>query len=356
MRSSAVAERFAFRVVEKQKVSPSVVRLALAPEEGRAMPYDEGQFLSIQLPDGQARCYSMARAWDADGTVELHVRIHPGGLFSDRTLTKLDHGAAVAALGPFGGCVWVPWDGPTLMLAVGTGIAPLNAIVERLARSGHAAPVHLYWGVRTTDDLYLADHLRDLAEQLPWFHFVPVLEQPPAGSAYRQGFVQDQAARDFPSLADAQVYACGVPVMVEAARHLFVGSHGLPADRFHADPFSPPQEEEAATTAVAPLTVTAIDGDGNAHTLAASSGTSLLAVLRAAHMPLLSVCGGKKSCGTCRVAIAPEHFPRLPKADADEARLLAALDDPADNHRLACQVLLSPALDGLRVVLPREIP
>lgn len=355
MRSSAVAERFAFRVVEKQKVSPSVMRLALAPEEGRAMPYDEGQFLSIQLPGGQARCYSMARANAGDGTVELHVRVHPGGLFSDKMLAGLNHGAAVAALGPFGGCVWVPWAGPTLMLAVGTGIAPLNAIVERLTRSGHTTPVHLYWGGRTENDLYLADHLRHLAEQAPWFHFVPVLEQPPVGSTYRQGFVQDQAARDFPSLADAQVYACGIPVMVEAARQLFVERHGLPSDRFHADPFSPPQEKEATTSAT-PLAVTAIDGDGNAHTLAANSGTSLLAVLRAADLPLLSVCGGKKSCGTCRVSIAPEHLPRLPKADADEARLLVALDDPADNHRLACQILLSPALDGLRVILSRDIP
>lgn len=355
MWSSAVAGRFAFRVVEKQKVSPSVIRLALAPEDDRTMPYDEGQFLSIQLPGGQGRCYSMARARAADGQVELHVRIHPGGMFSDRTLAGLRPGACVAALGPFGDCVWVPWDGPTLMLAVGTGIAPLNAIVERLARTGHAAPVHLYWGVRTVDDLYLADHLRDLEQRLPWFRFVPVLEQAPPGGGWRQGFVQDQAARDFPSLADAQVYACGIPVMVEAARRLFVENHGLPAARFHADPFSPPQEESAAAAA-APLTITAVDAVGNIHTLAARAGATLMAALRAAGMPVLAVCGGKKSCGTCRVAVAPGDFSRLPPADIDEARLLAALDDAAETHRLACQVVLTPALDGLRVVLPNEIP
>lgn len=356
MQSSVAPERFRFRVVEKRNVSPSVVRLRLMPADERHMPYAEGQFLSIQLPDGQSRCYSMARPAMADGLIELHVRVHPGGLFSDRALAGLAVGAELVALGPFGDCVWKQWNGPTLMLAVGTGVAPLNAIIERLAANGHHAPVHLYWGARTADELYLAPHFHNLAQRLPWFRFVPVLERAPVGGGYRQGFVQDHAVDDFDALDQAQVYACGIPAMIDAARQLLIAKLGLSPERFHADPFDPPAAAGTAMNTGLPVPIVAVDAEGREHAVTARAGATLMTALKSADAPLLSVCGGKKSCGTCRVEVDPEHFHRLPAADRDEMRLLAALDDPQDRHRLACQVILSPALAGLRVSLSPQLP
>lgn len=347
---SAIAEgTYGFVVTGKDRLSPSVARLTLAPAEGRAMRYAEGQFLSVLLPGGQTRCYSMAGADAGDGRVELHVRVHPGGLFSDRTLSALEVGSPLRAAGPFGSCVWRPWDGPTVMLGTGTGIAPLKAIVERLALDGHPAPVHLYWGVRDETELYLADHFLRLQSRLRAFRFIPVLAEGDAGFSHRRGFVQDAVAEDFPSLAGAQLYACGMPAMVEDARALLIAGRGLPADRFHADPFDPPEARPAVGAGTVKVTVRRATGEETG--IEAAAGTTLLAALKDAGLPMLSVCGGKKACGTCRVRLAPDPAFPLAPPDRDEARLLAALEEPTPFDRLACQVVLAPGLDGLSVTL-----
>jgi len=80
-------------------------------------------------------------------------------------------------------------------------------------------------------------------------------------------------------------------------------------------------------------------------------GETLLRALQRAGTPVLSICGGQASCGACRVEIAADWIGRLPAAGRVEVALLEFLDDPVPGHRLACQLLLGPALHGLGLTL-----
>ena len=167
----------------------------------------------------------------------------------------------------------------------------------------------------------------------------------------RRGFVQDAAAADFATLSDAVVYACGAPVMADAARRLFTERLGLPPDAFRADPFEP---SGTLTTLPEPpaaevIRIYASTTDGSVQTaLEGRVGETLLEALKAASLPVFSVCGGKKACGVCRVRLDPP----APSQDPDELRLLAFLDALHPGDRLACQLRLHPGLDGLTVRLP----
>jgi NAD(P)H-flavin reductase len=97
----------------------------------------------------------------------------------------------------------------------------------------------LYWGGRRSKDLYLADLALKWAQQYPNFKFVPVLSEPEDGWSGRTGFVHRAVMDDFPSLAEHEVYACGVPVMINAARQDFVSQRALSSEAFFCDVFVP---------------------------------------------------------------------------------------------------------------------
>jgi CDP-4-dehydro-6-deoxyglucose reductase len=134
-----------------------------------------------------------------------------------------------------------------VLLASGTGFAPIKAIAEhifhkRLNRDEAerpARPVHLYWGCRARGDLYMPDLPEQWAREQPNFTYVPVLSDalPEDRWTGRTGLVHRAVMDDLPDLSAYQVYACGAPVMVEAAKRDFT-RHGLPEDQFFADAFT----------------------------------------------------------------------------------------------------------------------
>ena len=127
-----------------------------------------------------------------------------------------------------------------LCLASGTGFAPIKALVERMQQTGNTRPVVLYWGGRRPSDLYMDELARQWADSLPDFRYVPVVSDalPEDDWHGRSGFVHQAVLEDFPDLSDYQVYACGTPVMVEAARRDFTRQAGLPDNEFYADAFT----------------------------------------------------------------------------------------------------------------------
>ena len=124
--------------------------------------------------------------------------------------------------------------------ASGTGLAPIKAIVEQLQFKGNTRPVVLYWGCRTKADLYMHDWALQQAADLPWLSYVPVLSEPKLEDAWtgRTGFVHRAVLSDLPDLSEHEVYACGAPVMVDAARREFTAKAGLPDEFFYADAFT----------------------------------------------------------------------------------------------------------------------
>lgn len=331
-----------------EPIGPGIYRVVL-DGAGRPMRYRAGQFVSLELPCGSLRSFSLAQPCQPDGKLELHVRLRPGGRMGD-WLPTLKPGDAVRLRGPFGACVLQAderIDG-IVMLATGTGIAPLHAILRTLLAADDAPPVTLYWGARTLDELYLLDELRQLARRSRRFVVVPVLSRPEDDWAGERGHVQHVAAARHPDLRRAQVYACGSGAMVGAARALLGRACGLAAERFFADAFEP--AEVAQDDRAPAIQVAATLPDGSRQQVAVAVGASLYRGLKSRQL-VQGVCGGKLSCGTCRVMPEPAWSARLPAVSDAERRLLATLDDYVPGERLACQIPVLPELDGMALQL-----
>lgn len=131
-------------------------------------------------------------------------------------------------------------DKPIILLASGTGFAPIKAIVEHAAYTGIERPMTLYWGGRRPRDLYMHALCEQWARDLPSFKYVPVVSDAAAEDQWsgRTGFVHQAVMADHPDLSGHEVYACGAPVMVNAARHDFTAQCRLHEDAFFADSFT----------------------------------------------------------------------------------------------------------------------
>ncbi|GIX23203.1 MULTISPECIES: CDP-6-deoxy-delta-3,4-glucoseen reductase [Caldimonas] len=232
------------RVSRIDKPAPDVAVLKLQLPANDRLQYHAGQYVEFILRDGSRRSYSMANAPHTQETqpgIELHIRHMPGGKFTDHVFGAMKEKDILRMEGPFGSFfLREDSDKPIVLLASGTGFAPIKAILEHMEHKALARPTVLYWGCRRRADLYLDDWAQAAAARLPWLRYVPVLSEPTAEDAWsgRTGFVHQAVMADWPDLSGHQVYACGAPVMVESARRDFVAHCGLPEDEFYADAFT----------------------------------------------------------------------------------------------------------------------
>ena len=224
--------------LDKPAADVAVLRLQLAANQN--FQFRAGQYVEFILRDGARRSYSMANAPETlPGQIELHIRHMPGGKFTDHVFGALKEKDILRMEGPFGS-FFLREDSskPIVLLASGTGFAPIKAIIERARGAGSTRPMQLYWGARRQADLYQDAWVREVAAAWPLLSYVPVLSEPDAGWSGRTGFVHQAVMADLPDLSGHQVYACGAPVMVEAAQRDFSAQYGLPADEFYADAFT----------------------------------------------------------------------------------------------------------------------
>jgi NAD(P)H-flavin reductase/ferredoxin len=199
-----------------------------------------GQYLRINMPDGDSRNFSMANPPHESDGVQLHIRHVPGGCFSEKVLAGIQKGDKLDVELPYGD-FYLRSDSrkPVVCLATGTGFAPLKSILEDLIRSGNKREVRLYWGGRRRQDLYMAELPEKWAARAGWFKFVPVLSEPDPDWKGAAGLVHQAVLRDLTDLSGWQIYACGNPLMIRSARRDFENIAGLPVDEFFADPFVP---------------------------------------------------------------------------------------------------------------------
>ncbi|WP_291129284.1 2Fe-2S iron-sulfur cluster-binding protein [Hydrogenophaga sp.] len=225
------------RVMRIDFPAPDVARLKLRFPAGEKVKFKAGQYLQVLLPDGQRRSFSMANPPHQNDGAELHIRLLESGAFSQTLTHALKVGDTLPVELPHGDFfLREDSDAPIVMLASGTGFAPIKSMVEDGLRQGQRREIALYWGARTEKDLYLLDLARGWGQQAG-LRFVPVLSEPDAGWTGRIGFVHQAVLQDHDSLAGHQVYACGAPAMVSAARSDFVATRGLPPDAFFCDAF-----------------------------------------------------------------------------------------------------------------------
>lgn len=233
------------RVTSIQRPAPDVAVLTLQLPATETFRFYAGQYVEIILKDGKRRSYSMANPPHSAASLELHVRHLPGGMFTDHVFgagaTQMKEREILRVEGPFGSFfLREDSDLPIVMLASGTGFAPIKSIVEHMIHNNIKRPVTLYWGGRRPADLYMDALAQQWAQTLPAFTYVPVVSDalPEDGWTGRTGFVHRAVMEDFPSLMGHQVYACGAPIVVESARREFVAQCSLPDDAFFADAFT----------------------------------------------------------------------------------------------------------------------
>jgi CDP-4-dehydro-6-deoxyglucose reductase len=175
-----------------------------------------------------------------EGGLELHIRHTPGGKFTDHVFGAMKERDILRAEGPFGSFfLREEIDKPIVLLASGTGFAPIKAIIEHMQFKGITRDAVLYWGCRSKADLYMNEWAEQAAAAMPHLRYVPVLSDPKPEDAWfgRTGFVHQAVIDDIADLSGHEVYACGAPVMVDSAQRDFVAKRGLPPDAFYADSF-----------------------------------------------------------------------------------------------------------------------
>lgn len=200
-----------------------------------------GQFVDLTLPSGVCRSYSIANPPKLSNMVdiEFHIRHMPGGAFTDRVFTDMKLRERIECRGPLGTFFLRESEKAAILLASGTGYAPIRSILLDQCARGSTREFVLYWGGRTKADLYLHEEAEALALEHRNIRYVPVLSEPTEQCNWsgRTGFVHRAVMEDFPDLSEAQVYACGAPIMVDAARRDFVDTCNLVSESFFADSF-----------------------------------------------------------------------------------------------------------------------
>ena len=244
--------RMPCRVMAMERRAPDVVVLRLQLPANQAFQFRAGQYLEFILRDGRRRSYSMATAPSKLGTppsIELHLRHLPGGVFTDHVFGVMKDKEILRMEGPYGSFfLREESDKPIVLLASGTGLSPIKAIIEHMQVKDIRRPAVLYWGCRSRVDLYLHEWAEQAAQSMPNLRYVPVLSEPRPEDGWRgrTGLVHEAVMQDLPDLSGHQVYACGVPIMVESARRDFVARCALPDEEFYADAFTSERDKHEA--------------------------------------------------------------------------------------------------------------
>ncbi len=222
------------RVLQIEALTHDIRGVRLAVEAGGPMTFSAGQYAEVEFAPGLSRHYSMANSPD-EPELAFHVRHMPGGRSSAYVADRLRVGDKVKVSGPLGvSYLREQHPGPVLLIAGGSGLAPIQSILCTLLARDHAAPVRLYFGVRSERDVYHEPLLRDLAARHANFTYDVVLSEQIGAPGRRYGLVHEAIESPLPQ--DLMAYLAGPPVMVEAASAR-LRAEGLGPRRIHADAF-----------------------------------------------------------------------------------------------------------------------
>ncbi|HET7663656.1 MAG TPA: CDP-6-deoxy-delta-3,4-glucoseen reductase [Rhodanobacteraceae bacterium] len=227
-------------VAAKDRLAPDVVRLLLSPTPHQPrLRWLPGQYIDVLLEDGKRRAFSLARAPHLGPELEVHVRHVAGGGFTSWVFHELKVGDTLRIEGPLG--TFVPREDaerPVILVAGGTGFAPVKALIEHFLHLGTRRPLHVYWGARTAADLYLRKLPEHWAREVPTLDFTPVVSDvtEAARAGLRNGLVHEAVLEDWPDLSGMDVYMCGPPALIDAGRRSFADA-GLPEEHLYYDSF-----------------------------------------------------------------------------------------------------------------------
>lgn len=227
------------RVHKMERPAADVMVLSLKLPTNERLQFLAGQYIDILLKDQQPRSFSLANAPHSDEFLELHIRNISGGAFTHHVFEQMKERDILRFKGPLG-TFFLREDSakPIIFVASGTGFAPIKAIIEHALFIGVTRPMHFYWGARKLADLYMLDKAKHWESS--GIKFTPVLSEALAEDHWqgRTGFVHQAVLDDYSDLSEQEVYACGAPIVVEAAHRDFTTQRGLPNEAFFSDAFT----------------------------------------------------------------------------------------------------------------------
>jgi len=223
--------------VEKiEALTDTIKRIVLIPDS--SLNFIAGQYLQIVMGEDDKRPFSIANAPRADGTIELHIGAEPGNQYAGQVIEKMIKDEVIEVEGGLGKAFLNQSDAQaTILLAGGTGFSYALSILQQLLSKPLEAPVLLYWGTRTINDMYAFDELNTLAKQHHLFTFIPVVELPEADWAGKTGWVHQALLEDIQNLAAYQVYVAGRFEMAKVVRDDFT-KQGLPVTSLFGDAYA----------------------------------------------------------------------------------------------------------------------
>ncbi|WP_036490034.1 benzoate 1,2-dioxygenase electron transfer component BenC [Nocardioides sp. CF8] len=233
-----------------ERLSPSTMSVTVEIPERDRLAFLPGQYVNIEVPGtGESRSYSFSTGPD-DKSLGFLVKLTPGGVMSTWLSGQAAIGDEVTFTGPNGSFFLRESTRPLLLLAGGTGLAPILAILRKMRDCGSTRPAHLVYGVGTDDDLVELEQLAELTDALPgftWDHCV----SDPATTAANQGYVTSLIRPEHLHGGDVAVYLCGPPPMVESVRQHFADEGVVPTGFYY---------EKFALSGTAPITPAAPTG------------------------------------------------------------------------------------------------
>ena len=232
-------KHFPAKICSITRLNHDVMRICLKIPEAIRMQFLAGQYIDFILKDGRRRSFSIANPPHQDKYIELHVRHIRGGRFTGEVFDHMQVNDIVRIEGPLGSFFLRENSlRPVIFLAGGTGMAPIAGIIQYALKKQLHRQFYIYWGARSSEDLYMHDTVQAWATAHPNIKYTPILSNPKAEDHWqgRTGFVHDAVLLDFDSLAGFDIYASGPPAMVYAARDALL-PHGLDPQYYYSDAF-----------------------------------------------------------------------------------------------------------------------
>lgn len=229
------------RIQEMRRLADDVMVVTAKLPASHNFRFHAGQYIDVLLPDGRRRSFSIANGPHDNDHLELHIRRVPDGCFTGQVFNEMKARDILRIEGPLGSFfLREERDRPIILLAGGTGFAPIKSIVERVIASGNPRQLMLYWGARTREGLYMHELGCSWEKTLRGFRYIPVLSDATASDTWtgRRGLVHQALMADVPDLSGHDVYACGAPAMIEAAQRELSACCKLAPDAFFADAFT----------------------------------------------------------------------------------------------------------------------
>lgn len=229
------------RVSEVEMISSTVAKLVVEPDTDAApLSFIPGQYVHLSVPGtSEHRSYSFANASFEAGRYTFYVKVLEQGAMSDYLSRRAAPGDEMTVTGPFGRFYLRPVERPVVMVAGGTGLAPMLSMLDTMAANNDTDyPITLLYGANSAEELFAFDQIRGYASQGLDLTTDFCVVEPGADWKGETGHVTALLRPEILNGGDCEIYLCGPPPMIDAAES-WLAENGVPADRVHAEKFVP---------------------------------------------------------------------------------------------------------------------